>query len=99
MTLHFNKTNYEYNTKAWNKQYQTNLKFWGMLKNDTELNEAFIHLMINQNADFWINIENLNPYKANNKIMISVSLSYIGTNKFYGYIGKEYYNSLIESQF
>jgi len=89
------------NTKEYNEQYMTNLGQWSLAKdNEREnqsLNEILISLFMQKGCDFWINVENLNPYNKQGMIMISLSFNYIGTNKFYGYITTEYYNELQET--
>ena len=92
MTLIFKQKELEYNTKEYNKQYQTNLKFWSKLRNnEIELNDQTLKEMILNKCDFWVNLENDKPYNKKDCILLSMSFSYIGTNKFYGYLSKEYF--------
>jgi len=98
LIVHINRTNFlEVESKEYKQQYQRNLSYWAICTQRKEVNEILISEMTKSNIDFWCQIENLNPYKRPNMIMISTSLNYVGTNRFYGYVSKDFYNSLLET--
>jgi len=102
LIVHVNRTFLEVGSNEYTNQFHNNVKAWHTLKDREKLSisveENAIKNMMKLGADFWLRVENLNPYKAkSDEIMISLSLNYIGTNKFYGYVTKDFYNNLLET--
>lgn len=101
LIVHVNRTALEINTKEYKQQYNTNMQQWSVAqansKNGNSLTDNLIQSFMLASADFWLRVENLNPYNKPGQIMISLSFNYIGTNKFYGYVTTGFYNNLIET--
>lgn len=98
LIVHINRTALKINTKEHTQQYNVNLQQYTLVYlGQGEVTESLVQSFIKSGADFWINIENLNPYNKHGMIMIGLSFNYIGTNKFYGYITTEFYNNLLET--
>ena len=89
--------NIEYGSKKYNEVYNRYMKYYVILKDRSQYyhtKDDIIKDMIQDGICFSLTLNSYNIYKLDRMVLVSISLCYVGTNKFLGIIEKEYYDQL-----
>lgn len=92
--------NIEYGSKQYNSVYNNHMQYYYALKERSLYDNSkddIVNDMIQDNIYFSVKVVNDNPYKCEGMVLVSITLCYVGTNTFSGYISKELCNSLLDT--